>query len=67
VLVSTKSGNNDITARFEFLRNDKLGNNFANAPALEADLRQNQFATVGGPIIQPPSASSAARDPHQPR
>ncbi len=57
VLVSTKSGTNDIHGSFyEFLRNDKLDgtNFFANrVGADKPTLRRNQYgATIGGPIVR---------------
>ena len=57
VLVSTKSGTNDLHASlYEFVRNDKFDgtNFFANrSGSKKPTLRQNQFgATVGGPVLR---------------
>lgn len=57
VLVSTKSGSNDLHGSlYEFLRNDKLDgtNFFANrSGSHKPTLRQNQFGgTIGGPVLR---------------
>ena len=57
VLVSTKSGTNDVHGSlYEFLRNDKLDgtNFFANrSGSKKPSLRRNQYGgTIGGPIVK---------------
>ncbi len=57
VLVSTKSGSNDLHGSlYEFLRNDKFDgtNFFANrSGSHKPTLRQNQFGgTIGGPVLR---------------